>query len=504
MSKKSLIKGAATLTFANLISRFIGFFYRIYMSNTIGPEGMGLYQLIMPIYMLTWSISASGFTTTISKLTAQETAKGNARNARKILYCSLFLCGTVSIILSLAVFNFAGIISKNILCDERTFISLKILSICIPFMSCGSCIRGYFFGIQETSVPALSQVIEQVVRVASVFIIFHIFAPLRLSFACAAAIVGVALGEIISFLCVFLMFKTKSKKRTTANPISISQSVNMILSMAMPLTLNRVISSLLSTAENILIPIRLKLYGQTGTFALSTYGKLTGMAMPLIQLPSSLLTAVSVALVPAISEASALSNEKSIKLTASKSIMYTFITGIGTSFVFAVFSKEICLAIYSQQSLGSLLLRLSPVCPFLYLHITLTGLLNGLGEHFFVFRNNIISSVVNIAFIYFLVPFFGTDAFIFGWFVSLFIICILSLKKVIDLTKIKPNLATWFFKPILAVSASGLIIRYLWIISPQGKLLAVLSAASMILLYLVFLILLDCVDKDDIIQVFKK
>ncbi len=138
MQRKTIIKGAAILTFASLMTRVIGFFYRIFMSNTLGSEGMGLYQLIMPIYALCWSITSSGFTTTISKLTSQEKAKGQYGNMGRILKQSISICALISIALGIITFLFSDYIAINIIKEPRTSLSLKILSLCFPFMSAGN------------------------------------------------------------------------------------------------------------------------------------------------------------------------------------------------------------------------------------------------------------------------------------------------------------------------------------------------------------------------------
>ena len=201
MRKKSIIKGAVILTSANLITRIMGFFYRIYMSDTIGSEGIGLYQLVMPIYLLSWSITSSGFSTTVSRLTAAENAKKKYGNITRIVVVSVFLCMAVSIITSLAMFFGADFIAEQIIKDYRTALSLKILAFAIPFMAIGSCVRGYFLGIQRQSVPALSQVIEQTVRIVVIVVLAPMFAEKGLEYACAAAITGVLLGEAVS--CIF-------------------------------------------------------------------------------------------------------------------------------------------------------------------------------------------------------------------------------------------------------------------------------------------------------------
>lgn len=506
MSKKSLITGTLILTSANLITRVIGFFYRVFMSNTIGTEGMGLYQLIMPIYMLAWSITSSGFTTTISKLTAQENAKKQYGNMGRVLKQSILMCMTLSIIISIFLFQSANFISSEILKETRTFLSLQILAVCFPFMSAGSCIRGYFFGLQNSVIPAISQILEQCVRIAVVFFLASIFIPLGLSYACAAAVIGIAAGEIISFAFVFLSYlKFKRKNGFMKKPsLSTRKTFLTIISMAVPLSASRVIGSLLSTTENILIPQRLQLFGQSGSDAMSTYGKLTGMAMPLIQFPSALLTAISIILVPAISEASAVRNSKRIYNTVSQSLLFTSIIGIGTAGIFAVFPKEISTVVYNQSNLGSLLFRLAFICPFLYLQITLSGLLNGLGEHLFIFQNNIISSIINILFIYFFMPIYGVDAFIVGWCLSLIVTSSQSLWKVTQSSTLKVDVINWFIKPILSILAAGLIVKYITRIVVPSRFIYILCIILMYAIYILALLLSGSLEKEDILMFVKR
>ena len=271
MSKKTVIAGTLILTSASLITKFIGFFYRVYMVNLIGTEGMGLYQLIMPIYMLTWSITSSGFTTTISKLTAQEKAKNQTGNMGRILKQSLFMTITASIIISGFLFFCADWFSETILKEPRTAFAFRVLAIAIPFMSSGSCIRGYFLGLQYAIVPAFSQVLEQIVRIVAIYFTASLFVPKGLSYACVCAVIGIVCGEVISFLFVFYNYITfKRKKKYIKKPtLSRSKTFFMICGMAIPLTASRVVSSFLSTAENILIPQRLQVFGLSSADAMS-------------------------------------------------------------------------------------------------------------------------------------------------------------------------------------------------------------------------------------------
>ncbi len=282
MRKNTIIKNALILTSAGLITRILGFVYRVYMAKTIGAEGMGLYQLIVPIYGLAWSLSCSGFTTTISKVVASEKAKNQYGNMKKVLRYSLFLSLIISFLISFILYFFAKYIAITFFSEERVILSIKILSLSVPFMAAGSCIRGYFFGLQETVIPAISQLIEQIARMVVVGLFASIFIPMGIEYATSLAVAGIAISEIVAFFYVYLSYKYKNyklsyKKKPTLTPM---QTITIILTMATPLTANRVTSSLLHTVENILIPMKLQEYGLSQSQAMESFGKLTGMAIP--------------------------------------------------------------------------------------------------------------------------------------------------------------------------------------------------------------------------------
>ena len=409
--------------------------------------------------MLAWSISSSGFSTTISKLVAEENSKREYGNIKRVLSICIFISGLIACFLSFIVFIFSEYIAINIFKNEYTLLSLHIMCISFPFMAIGSCIRGYFLGMQDTIVPAISQVLEQVARMITIYLLASIFIPMGLSYACAVGVIGMCIGEIFSFLYVVMIYNTKINKTKKPN-ISLIKYTSIILAMAIPLTANRVLGSFLSTIENILIPQKLMEYGYNGTQAMSLYGQLSGMAMPLVMFPSSLLTALAIAIVPAISEALAKNNITTIRQTVSKAFMITSLIGIGTAGVFIFFSNQLGITIYSQKDIGWQLLYIGFLCPFLYFHVIFSGVLNGLGEQLLIFKNSIISSVINISFIYFLIPIYGLYAFIVGWFLSLLVINIICVLKLKAKTNFSINIINSIFKPILCILSSGIISKY--------------------------------------------
>ena len=502
MRGKGILKGAVILTAAGVITRLLGFIYRIFMSNVMGAEGMGLYQLIMPIYMLAWSISCSGFNTAVSKLIAQERVKGEYGNMGRVLKQSIVITTSLGVLLTLTLYFGAELIAAYIIRDARAIMPLQILSFAFPFMAAGTCIRGYFIGLQETKVPAINQVLEQIIRMLVVYALAGTFMHRGLEFAAAVAVFGIVCEEIFSFFYITYAYKRhKTKANYNKPPVYSSSAIlGMILVMAVPLTANRVTGSLLSAWENVLIPGRLQLYGMTAQEAMSTFGRLNGMAMPLIYFPTAMLTALAITLVPAVSEAVATKDFSGIAATASKSVLFASICGMGAAALFVAFPSELGQVIYNQH-IGSMLIMLGVLCPLLYIHIVLSGILNGLGCQVFIFRNALLSSLINIGFIFFLVPYMGITAYIIGSFVSLIIVCALELVKIRESIKLEISFINWLAKPALGAAMAGMTGRIamdrLFPGSPSVPGL-VSGISALMAMYVSMIFLSGCLSSDDL------
>jgi len=506
---RKVLTGALTLTAAGVATRILGFVYRIYMSNLMGAEGMGLYQLIMPVYALAWSISCAGFNTTVSKLTAQERAKGEYGNMGRVLKQSVVITTLLGAGLTLALWFGAGFLAEYFFNDPRTYLPLKILALAFPFMAAGTCMRGYFIGLQETKIPAANQVLEQVVRMVVIYLIAARFVPRGLTYAAVAAVVAIVAEEVFSFFFVFVSYKVhKKRRRFFKRPVlSSGQAFVLIMSMALPLTGNRVTGSLLSAWENVLIPSRLQLYGLSATDAISEFGRITGMAMPLIFFPTAVLTALSVTLVPAVSEAAAAGRLDRITGATSKAMLFASITGMGAAALFFFFGHELGMAIYNQP-IGFMLQLLGIMCPFIYMQIILSGVLNGLGCQMFIFRNSIISSAISIAFIYFLVPVHGLNAYIFGGLASLTVVIALGMYKVRQFIPLETPFLDWLVKPLAAAAVAGVLARYLadWLfIDALGLRVGLVLAIGVLgFIYLWGVVLTGCISKDEVMRLFAR
>ncbi len=461
MGRRSFIAGAVILMAAGFAVRVLGFVYRVFLSNAIGAEGMGLFQLIAPVYSLIILTLTSGISIAVSKMTAAELARNKNADVRRISNSAVLMVFSAGILASVLLYLNLDLVTGSILKDSRTYYSLLLLIPAIPFIAAASAVRGYFYGSSRVTTPALSQIAEQAVKMALVMLLASSVVPLGLEYACALATAGMIAGEFINLLVLMPGYFWKRKRSRNGSRSAI---VLEIFKTAVPVSANRFIVSILSTIEFILIPAMLAVSGLDYQGSLETYGKLSGMAMPLIFFPSLVTYSLATTLVPAISEASSLRNRRSLNNRTGKSIQLTFILGITFTFIFMVFPHDISRMIYRNQDVGALLFLLSFSCIFIYLQQILTGVLNGLGKQGILLRNTIIGSAVRIFSVCLLIPVYGINSYIWGLTASFILTDILNLASIHKLTGLIIDLRNWLLKPSIAAIAMILTSKTAFII----------------------------------------
>lgn len=478
--KNPLVKGTLILTFAGFLTRILGFFYKIYLSNIIGAENLGLYHLIFPVFAICATIYGSGVQTTISKLVAESPES----HAGKILRTGLTIGGSLSLALTFIVFRFSEEIAVNILREPITASSLRIMCILFPFCCTASCINGYYYGKKKTFVPATTQLIEQLIRVVTVFLLTTVFYNPASKLTCELAVWGMVTGEIGSSIynLIFILRKKENIKITGKRPIS-GQYYGRFFRISVPLTLTRLSLNILSSAESILIPAMLKKYGMSSADALSVLGILTGMALPFILFPSALSNSLSVMLLPSISEANAHKKNTYIENACTKSIHYCLIIGIFFSGTFLIFGDSFGTVFFNNEQAGSFIKILSWICPFLYLSATMGSILNGLGKTSRTFIDTAAGLALRIFFLLFLVPKNGIKSYLIGFLISQLTITLLDFLAVRYYAGYTFDAVNSLLKPVICVLYSGFVVRAF-----SSSLLNITGnkAAHLILLFLLY------------------
>lgn len=211
MTKQTLVQGTILLILAGLVTRILGFVNRIVMARVMGPEGVGLYMMAVPTFLLAVTLTRLGLPIAISKLVAEADATGDRSKVKKILIVSLAITGVLSILITIALFIAAPLLAQYFFTDKRTIWPLLAIAPVVPVIAVSSVLRGYFQGLQNMRPSAYSQVIEQVVRIALVALLTGLFLPYGVEYAAAGAMISVIIGELASLLYMFSMFKVKRK-----------------------------------------------------------------------------------------------------------------------------------------------------------------------------------------------------------------------------------------------------------------------------------------------------
>lgn len=432
MSKKhTILIGTIILTATGFITRFIGFFFRIFLSQSFGEEQVGLYQLIFPIYALCFSFTSAGIQTAISRCTAHKHSLGQKKEAVQILYLGITSSFILSFIVLILLQQNAAFLAINVLGDIRCESLLYAISYALPFASIHSCIIGYYLGLKETKIPAISQLIEQLVRVSAVYIIYQIAIKDNYSASILLAVLGIVCGEFASScFCIYFFSKQnhiKIWKTKFKTQLSLFQE---LFSLAVPLSSSRILINILQSIESISIPICLQQYGYTTAEALSNYGVLTGMALPCVFFPTAITNSISTMLLPTVAEIQATRDFRKLKDVIQKVFFSCFSLGFCCCICLFFFSSFIGNTVFHSTLTGDYLKVLSWACPFLYLNATLISITNGLGKANISFFINLAGLGLRITSVLIFIPLIGMNGYLWGLLLSQFctsFLCILHL-----------------------------------------------------------------------------
>lgn len=455
--KNPILSGAIVLTLAGFLSRIIGFFYRIFLSQRIGAEGMGVYQLIFPVFGVCFSLCCGPVQTAVSRYVAAQSALSERRqkasySPEAVLRAGLLLSFSLACLCAFVLYTGSEFIADRILLEVRCGQLLRLMSFTIPICSLHCCISGYYYGLQKASVPAFAQLAEQCARVASVFLISSVMTTEGQPLTAAVAVWGMVCGELASLMFSGTAFLLR--KRSHGGVSSFSY-LPKILALAVPLAATRLCISVLQSAEAVLIPSRLQLHGMTDSQALSVYGVLTGMAHPFILFPTAVINSVAVMLLPDMAQSQSAGNQERIDVTTSRTITCSLYLGILCTGLFLFYGDEMGERLFSSALAGSYITTLSWLCPFLYLSTTLGSILNGLGQTRTTFFHNVISLVSQLLFVLFLVPAIGIRGYLYGLLFGQLLLTVLHLFAVRRCVHIRYHALHHLMRPMGALGIAA-------------------------------------------------
>lgn len=451
MQAKLFFKNALILIAGSFFMRALGVAFGAYLSGKMGAEGMGLFQLTATVYGLASTLATSGIYLSVTRLVAEELAAGSYAGADDAMRKCMRYGLAVSLLAAGGLFWLAEPVGTVLLGDERTILSLKILALALPFMAFSSSLRGYFFALRMAGKSSGGQIVEQLAHMAVSIGLFSSVVPEgNLTMACAAAAGGCLGGELISFFFSLILY-IRDRKKWKFTRKSSQEITRRMVRITLPVALSSYLKSTLRTIENLLVPRGLRKYGASDSGALAQYGMTEAMVMPILTFPTAFLTSFSSLLVPEIAEARALGDEDRIGRLVSKVVRYTLLFAAAMTGVFVFFAEELGWAVYRQDGVGSMLGLLAPLVPLMYLDNIADSMLKGMDEQVSVLRYSILDSAVSICLLWFLLPLYGVNGYIFVMFASTFLNSTLSFARLASVTRIQIHLVQWIVKPVFCI-----------------------------------------------------
>ncbi len=454
MKKKVFFLNALIMTLSTLIIRSLGISFRVYMSNKIGTECIGLYQLIVMIYFFVATVSASGINLVVTRLVSETLSFNNIWHIKIIMRICICISLLLSVFCAFILYFSAGALGNILLKDSRAILSLKILAPSLPFLALSSCYRGYFMAVRKASYAASEQLIEQIIEFLIFAILINLFPMSNIEYTCAYLVLSTTIAEVISFLFSYFLYAKDLSKRNESSQQKKLKPLNFFrkfISIWLPTTGNACLRSGFSMFENIMIPKGLKKSGASYESSLSAYGMLNGMVMPVITFPSAFLMSFSTLLLPEFSEANVRGNKRSIKNISNKVFAISFYFSIWISGIFVAFGKDLGIILYSNQNIGVFIAILAPILPLMYLDSIVDAMLKGLNEQLSYFTYNVIDSAIRLILMFILLPICGIKGVIIIIFLSEILNSSFSIAKLMNIASLKLDVSKWIIKPIFAI-----------------------------------------------------
>lgn len=371
----------------------------------------------MAVYMFFITVATSGLNIAVTVIVSEKFAVNKDKIAIKAIRTCIFFSLLLGVVAGGLILLFSGFITDKCLHNMVSSKPLFYIAIGLPFIAMSSCINSYFTSVRKAYKNAITQVFEFAIKMIATVILLKINILKGVEYICIALIMADVISEICSFTLIFILYIIDIKLKKLSNVRSFGQRIN-ILKIAFPVALTSYIRSGLSTLKQLIIPTQLEKSGLSCNNALSKYGIINGMVMPVVTFPTVLINSYSSLLIPEFSTYVAQKNYKAINYVSNKIFKFTCAFSVCVCSIFLFFSSELGLAIYNNLETGYYFKILAPLIFFMYMDNIIDSILKGMNKQFGVMCCNILDLSVTTCFIYFLLPIMGIDGYIVSIFIS--------------------------------------------------------------------------------------
>jgi len=499
----------------------IGAVFRIVLAAILGDEGIGLYQYAYPIYSTLLVVSTAGVPVALSKIMAEKIAINDYREAMRVFRIGFLILTLSGLVIALALLMGAEYIALYLVKDAKAYYPLLAVSPAIFFVTIMASLRGFFQGQQNMTPTAVSQLLEQLVRVGFSIFMVMLLLPVGLEFAAAGATSGASAGGLAGLLLLSVFyykrrghFEQKSELQTGHAPEKVRQIIRRIFSLAIPVTIGGLVIPLITLIDLAVVPRQLQAAGFSLEEARALYGQLTGMAGSVVYFPNVVALALSISLVPAISAAYALNDKNLIKSRSGMAVKLTVLFSLPSALGLFLLAEPITVLLFNNAGAGFSLAYLSwsviPLC----LYVTTTGLIQGLGRPIVPAVNMFYGGAVKTVIAWYLtaIPELNVGGAALASVAGIGVAALLNIYQVYKLTGWKGRLNDLLIKPAIATAIMSAVVYLVYLgVATAGKdvisagtlnALATLSAIVMgLFVYAVALLLTGALSREDLAMV---
>lgn len=416
---------------SGILLRVLAIYFNVYISNRIGTEMLGVFQLIMSVYLFGITLANFGINLSSTRVVSEELALGNVSGTKKVAKHCLYFSLISGISASFLFFTFRNFILEKCLHNKVSVEIIYMLCLALPLISMCNAINGYFAGIRKVYKNSIAQFWEQISKIVATTFLLNMFLPKGINYSCFALILGDLISEISSFIFIYILYLIEIKeKKSNIRFINLKNIFNNfknssekvcskeIFRISFPVAITSYIRSGLSTVKQLIIPSSLEKSGNTCKDALSTYGIINGMSMPIIMFPEIFIKSFSNLLIPEFARYFAKKDFKRAKEVTTLLLFLTSLFSILISFSMYIFSDYLGLKLYNNLDSSYYIKILAPLAFFIYLDTVVDSILRGLDAQVGVMIVNIFDLIISCLIILFVVPKLGVIGYILSIYVS--------------------------------------------------------------------------------------
>lgn len=435
---------ALMLTGVNLLLRLVSTSFQVFISGQIGAAGVGLLQLVMSVGGLALTAGIAGIRTATMYLTAEELGRKHPERVTGVLsgsfLYSILFSGSVAGLL----YYFAPQIASGWIGAPDALGAIRLLAAFLPVSCLAGVMTGYFTAASRITTLAAVEVAEQLCSMAATILALTFWAGSDPARACQAVILGSCVGSVLTLGCLVVLRLKEHPHTSPRIPMA-----RRLADTALPLALADDLKAGISTAENLMVPKRLALYSRAAD-PLALFGMVCGMVFPILMFPAAILFGLTELLIPELARCNAAGSRRRIYYLMRRSLRLALIYGTMCSGILFLSADQLCMSLYGSDEAGIYLKWFAPLAVMLYCDIVTDAMIKGLGQQKASVRYNILTSALDVLFLFLLLPRYGISGYFFSFFVTHLLNFILSLRRLIKIT----GQSLPFYVPALTLSAA--------------------------------------------------